>query len=384
MANSGSSSPEDVERFYLSEEELNERVATLLPPKESFTIPILKKHEEGASTPTTVLVVGMAGSGKSTLMAQLFRSLSAARSTNEPPSVDTSVHKKHGYFINLDPATISVPFGANIDIRDTVDYKGVMKQHQLGPNGAIMTSLNLFATKFDQVIALLEKRSNIQAPTKEATHEENSSTSEEQKPQNKMPSPLDYIVIDTPGQIEAFTWSASGTIMCESLASTFPTVLAFVVDTPRCSASPNTFMSNMLYACSMLYRTRLPLVVVFNKTDVVPHEFAKEWMTNYESFQDALDENASESGYYGSLTRSLSLVLDEFYSTLRYVGVSAVTGDGIDEFWNTIDAAAQDFYTDYLQDLKIRMEEQQAKKQAIARDSMNRLANDLNEAKISK
>ena len=134
----------------------------------------------------------------------------------------------------------------------------------------------------------------------------------------------------------------------------------------------------------MLYRTRLPLVVVFNKTDVVPHEFAKEWMTNYESFQEALDENASESGYYGSLTRSLSLVLDEFYSTLRYVGVSAVTGDGIDEFWNTIDAAAQDFYTDYLQDLKIRMEEQQAKKQAIARDSMNRLANDLNEAKMSK
>lgn len=56
-------------------------------------------------------------------MAQLFRSLSTARSTNEPPSVDTSVHKKHGYFINLDPATISVPFGANIDIRDTVDYK---------------------------------------------------------------------------------------------------------------------------------------------------------------------------------------------------------------------------------------------------------------------
>ena len=69
---------------------------------------------------------------------------------------------------------------------------------------------------------------------------------------------------------------------------------------------------------------------------------------------------------------------------LRYIGVSAVTGDGIDEFWNTIDAAAQDFYSDYLQDLKIRMEEQQAKKQAIARDSMNRLANDLNEAKISK
>ncbi len=37
------------------------------------------------------------------------------------------------------------------DIRDTVKYKEVMKQYQLGPNGGIITSLNLFATRFDQV-----------------------------------------------------------------------------------------------------------------------------------------------------------------------------------------------------------------------------------------
>lgn len=37
------------------------------------------------------------------------------------------------------------------DIRDTVNYKEVMKQFGLGPNGGIVTSLNLFATRFDQV-----------------------------------------------------------------------------------------------------------------------------------------------------------------------------------------------------------------------------------------
>ncbi len=46
------------DRFFISEEELQERVETLLPKEES-TIPILKK----SSTATTVLVVGMAGSG---------------------------------------------------------------------------------------------------------------------------------------------------------------------------------------------------------------------------------------------------------------------------------------------------------------------------------
>jgi hypothetical protein len=32
-----------------------------------------------------------------------------------------------------------------------VNYKNVMKQYGLGPNGGILTSCNLFATRFDQV-----------------------------------------------------------------------------------------------------------------------------------------------------------------------------------------------------------------------------------------
>lgn len=48
-----------------------------------------------------------------------------------------------------------------------------------------------------------------------------------------------------------------------------------MVDTPR-AESPVTFMSNMLYACSILYKTRLPLVLAFNKVDVAQHQFALE------------------------------------------------------------------------------------------------------------
>jgi hypothetical protein len=51
--------------------------------------------------------------------------------------------------------------------------------------------------------------------------------------------------VDTPGQIEIFTWSASGAIVTEAFASSFPTVVCYVCDTPRCM-KPNVFMSNML------------------------------------------------------------------------------------------------------------------------------------------
>lgn len=64
-----------------------------------------------------------------------------------------------------------------------------MKQYGLGPNGGIVTALNLFATKFDQVLNLIERRSEE----------------------------CEHVVIDTPGQIEVFTWSASGNIITEAL-----------------------------------------------------------------------------------------------------------------------------------------------------------------------
>jgi hypothetical protein len=57
-----------------------------------------------------------------------------------------------------------------------------------------------------------------------------------------------YVILDTPGQIEIFTWSASGAIITDAVASSLPTVVAYIIDTPRTTA-PATFMSNMLYAC---------------------------------------------------------------------------------------------------------------------------------------
>ncbi len=108
-----------------------------------------------------------------------------------------------------------------------------------------------------------------------------------------------------------------------------------------------------------------------------------EWMADYEKFQEALDDfiSADGSGYYTSLTRSLSLVLDEFYQTLHRVAVSAVTGDGIAEFWDEVQKASKDFEEDYVEDLKCRVEEQKARQQAIARDGLNRLKKDVDEEK---
>lgn len=137
-----------------------------------------------------------------------------------------------------------------------------------------------------------------------------------------------YFVVDTPGQIEAFTWSASGSIITDSLASTYPTCIAYVVDSAR-AVNPTSFMSNMLYACSILYRMKLPFFLVFNKADVVKPDEIRQWMTDFEAYRAAL--NRSQSNFMNDLTHSLSLVLDTFYENLSHVAVSSKTGEGFDE-----------------------------------------------------
>ena len=89
------------------------------------------------------------------------------------------------------------------------------------------------------------------------------------------------------------------------------------------------------------------MICAFNKIDAVPCEFAMEWMTDFESFQNSLDSERSEE-YMGSLNRSLSLMLDEFYRNIRSVGVSAVAGTGIDLLFNHFVDAAQEFHDEYV------------------------------------
>ena len=158
------------QNFSKQRDEKNQKEFFFFSHNMAERFPEASGDDQSKKQPVNIIVLGMAGSGKTTFVQRLVSHLHTKK-LKEPES------NKAPYVINLDPACLEVPYPANVDIRDTVNYKEVMKQYNLGPNGGIVTSLNLFATKFDQVLNLIEKRAGD----------------------------CDHVIFDTPGKILALT-----------------------------------------------------------------------------------------------------------------------------------------------------------------------------------
>lgn len=136
------------------------------------------------------------------------------------------------------------------------------------------------------------------------------------------------------------------------------------------------------------------MILVFNKTDVQDAEFAREWMTDFEKFQEALHEEESKgvfggegfggSGYMGSLLNSMSLMLEEFYSHLNMVAVSSMTGDGIDDFFEAVEEKRKEFERDYKPELEKRRKERENESASRREQDLTKVMRDMNMNSRSK
>ena len=113
---------------------------------------------------------------------------------------------------------------------------------------------------------------------------------------------------------------------------------------PRCS-NPNTFSSNMLYALSIMYKMKLPLLIAFNKADIAKNSKVTEWMDDYESLQAVLKK---KDDYMSTFSSSLSLLLAEFYKTIKFVKVSSKTGEGFDDLIKKCEEIKQKYQEEVL------------------------------------
>lgn len=232
----------------------------------------------------TVFVTGTAGSGKSLLSSKISEYYTAGGS--------------FAAILNMDPGAESLPYACDVDVRDHVDVVQVMRRYELGPNGALVMASDLAASKIGEI------REQVDAV-----------------------SP-DYLIVDTPGQVELFAYRSSGPFIAENLARE-ERVCLFLFDGALAS-SPTSFVSVSLLATSIRLRLGLPAVNVLTKRDLVAERLGDilGWTTSAALLSDALAADGDGETY--ALSAGMLRGLGEGGFAQGILPVSNVTGEGME------------------------------------------------------
>jgi hypothetical protein len=231
----------------------------------------------------TIFVTGTAGSGKSLLSSKLY-----------------DYYTQNGAFaavLNLDPGVESLPYTCDVDVRDYVDIVSIMKNYDLGPNGALIMANDLIASKIDDIRNEVERANP------------------------------DYLLVDTPGQIELFAYRTSGKFIVENLTTEEKTSI-FLFDGSLIT-TPVNFVSIALLATSIRLRLNIPTINIITKTDVIGTKLKDiiQWSSNIRSLENAISKEADGETYTLATNILRGLNLSGFAQGL--IPVSNVTGDGL-------------------------------------------------------
>ncbi|MBP1910746.1 ATP/GTP-binding protein [Thermococcus stetteri] len=229
-----------------------------------------------------VAFIGTAGSGKTTLTAEFGKYLSE--------------NGQKVAYVNLDTGVRRLLYTPDIDVREKVTAWSLMDEG-LGPNGAIVKSYDILAEytkEYAERIRALEKDS-------------------------------DYVLIDTPGQMETFLFHEFGVELMEA----FPDALGVYLFSPEVLRKPSDFCFALFFGLMIDLRLGITTVPALNKVDTVKDlEGIRKYLDDIEYLTARLKFEPSTQGL---LAYKLCSSLPELAPPTRVLYLSAKTGEGFED-----------------------------------------------------
>lgn len=236
-------------------------------------------------------VVGTAGSGKSSLTGVFSEWLRD--------------HEQLTATINLDPAAIGLPYDPDIDVREFVDYERIMATKNLGPNGALIASIREVARNIDELSSSV----------------------------NELKS--DWLLVDTPGQLELFAFRKEGRIISKKLCQGRK-LLLFLMDSVFC-VTPRNYAASLFLSASTALSLGLPTVNLLSRCDAIPPRYLAR-ILRWHSSEDAFDipTSGSVNELQASLTREIVQSVWYVASSIPLIAVSSKNLEGFTDLFGTL------------------------------------------------
>ena len=230
-----------------------------------------------------IFLTGTAGAGKSLLTSKIKEYY--AKNSAFPAT------------LNLDPGVGHLPYSPDVDVRDYVDINSLMEEYGLGSNGSLIMANDLIATKIDQIQTEIDTINP------------------------------DYLLVDTPGQVELFAYRESGPFFVKNIHGD-EKINLFLYDGTMIT-SPSNFVSLSLLSTSIRLRLELPTINAITKTDLIQEKLNEllEWSSSYYDLEDQISKEVDGE--------TLPLISDMFRSLNNngfledLIPVSNATGEGM-------------------------------------------------------
>jgi GPN-loop GTPase len=212
--------------------------------------------------------------------------------------------------VNLDPGIENAPYVPDIDIREWIKMRDIMKEHGVGPNGAQIIAADMLAMNLDE---MKERIDSFET---------------------------EYVIFDTPGQMELFVLRQSGKYLIEALGSE-KSMIGFLFD-PIISRTPSGFISLLLQAASIEVRFNVPFIGILTKSDLLEdnsREKILNWSKDIQDLEEAIhNERPSMSN---ELSIEFLAAIKPFAAGQKLIPVSSTYGSGMEDIYN---AAQEVFY----------------------------------------
>jgi len=227
-----------------------------------------------------IIVFGPAGSGKTLLVKEFGEYLK-----------DYPVSR-----INLDPGAEYLGYEPGFDIREFFTVKQIMKNKNLGPNGAMLEAVKKMNNQINGIMNKIEKINS------------------------------DYVFVDTPGQNEIWLFQPLDKKLLDYIKGC---VGIFLMDMDVCRDEKNLLL-NLLFSLIIKLRFGIPVINVFNKTDLVGHKGLEKIKNGFENprMLVAMMKEKSHGEIVDVLT-GLGIVIG--LRAERFIGMSCKNKTGFNE-----------------------------------------------------